>query len=165
MPRRIAWVAAITVMLAAVTGTIPAANAQEGVKAGILHCKKVPGSGVNLIIHSSSVVTCEFISSKGTEFYKGEAGIGFGIDLEWSDDKVISYTVIARAEDVAPGAYALAGKYYGARASATVGVGAGAQVLAGGGDKNVSLQPLALESGTGLGAAVGLGYLYLEPDK
>ena len=37
------------------------------------------------------------------------------------------------------------------------------QVLVGGGKKNITLQPIALEGGSGLGAAAGAGYLFLEP--
>ena len=141
----------------------PPAMAQQTLKVGVLHCEKVPGEGVNLLIHSVSVIDCAFITPDGRESYKGEAGIGLGIDLEWSNDKTISYAVVAATKNVPIGSHALAGKYYGVRGSASVGVGVGAQVLVGSGDKNVTLQPLAVESGTGFGVAGGLGYLYLEP--
>jgi len=152
--------------IAVTTALVPAtATAGEGIKVGILHCKKVPGKGINLLIHSVSVVDCELISPEGRERYRGEAGVGLGIDLDWTEDRTISYTVFAGAKDVQVGAHALVGKYYGARGSATVGVGVGAQVLVGGGSKNISLQPLAVETATGLGVAGGLGYLYLEAAK
>ncbi|MFT4561925.1 MAG: hypothetical protein ACI9BW_001668 [Gammaproteobacteria bacterium] len=35
-------------------------------------------------------------------------------------------------------------------------------VLIGGGAKNIGLQPLALETSTGIGVAGGLGFLYIE---
>jgi len=151
---------------AVATLVVPAAaTAGEGIKVGILHCKKVPGKGINLLIHSVSVVDCELVSPEGRERYRGEAGVGLGIDLDWTEDRTISYTVLAGAKDVTVGSHALVGKYYGARGSATVGVGVGAQVLVGGGSKNISLQPLAVETATGLGVAGGLGYLYLEAAK
>ncbi|MGH8590163.1 MAG: DUF992 domain-containing protein [Gammaproteobacteria bacterium] len=56
-------------------------------------------------------------------------------------------------------------KYTGAKASATAGVGVGANVLIGGGQKSFTLQPLSLTGSTGVGVAGGVGYLYLEPDK
>ncbi len=108
---------------------------------------------------------CEFVTPAGKEHYVAESGVGLGLDLEWSDDKVIRYSVLAATTDVRVGHYALTGKYYGAKASATAGVGVGAQVLVGAGDKNISLQPLALEGSTGLGAAAGISYLYLEPRR
>ena len=149
--------------VAMITALIPATTtAEEGIKVGILHCKQVPGKGVNLLIHSVSVIDCELVSPEGRERYRGEAGVGLGIDLDWTEDRAISYTVLAGAKDVKVGSHALVGKYYGARGSATVGVGVGAQVLVGGGSKNISLQPLAVETATGFGVAGGLGYLYLE---
>jgi len=57
----------------------------------------------------------------------------------------------------------LSGTYLGGQASATVGVGGGVAVMVGGGDQSFSLQPLALEVNSGLGAAAGIGYLSLEP--
>lgn len=129
---------------------------------GILHCKQIPGRGFNIIIHSESVFDCVLISPEGRERYVGEAGIGFGIDLEWTRDKTISYSVLAYEGSSVIGDHALAGTYIGAKASAGVVVGAGAQVLVGGGSNNISLQPLALESYSGLGATAGIGYLSLE---
>lgn len=43
------------------------------------------------------------------------------------------------------------------------GLGLGAKALLGGGAKNIGLQPLALETRTGLGASGGLSFLYIEP--
>jgi len=37
--------------------------------------------------------------------------------------------------------------------------------MLGGGDKNISLQPIAIETSTGLGAALGIGYLTLVPGE
>ena len=54
------------------------------------------------------------------------------------------------------------GKYFGTKASAAVGVGAGVQVLLGGFDKSFTLQPLAAGGVKGAGASLGIGYLYLQ---
>lgn len=141
----------------------PQAGAEGGVQLGILTCWKVPGSGMNLVISSSADVECEFASPYGKETYKGRSGIGIGLDLEWSAEKVIGYAVFGATSDVRMGSHSLAGKYVGGKVSATVGLGVGTQVLVGGGEKNITLQPLALEVSTGFGAAAGIGYLYLEP--
>ncbi len=136
-----------------------------GTKVGILTCKTVPNSGVNLILHSTVNVKCTFKSTAGgsVEKYKGETGIGLGIDLNINRQETIGYTVLSA--DFKPGTYQLAGKYGGAGASATVGAGVGAQVLIGGNKRSISLQPLVLSASTGAGVAAGLTYLYLEPDK
>ena len=141
----------------------PTAQAEQAIEVGVLTCDTVPGTGYNLIIRSTVDVTCTFTGSSGfEENYRGETGIGLGVDLNLDRDASIAFTVLA-AGDVDPGNYALAGKYVGGKASVTVGVGLGAAVLVGGGDKSFGLQPLALEGSTGLGLSGGIGYLYIEP--
>lgn len=135
-----------------------------GTKVGTLNCKTVPHSGVNLLIHSTTDVKCTFNSSAGDvkERYKGETGVGFGIDIDINREENLGYAVFSA--DFKPGTYQLAGKYGGAGGSATVGVGVGAQVLIGGNDRTISLQPV-ISGSTGGGVAAGLTYLYLEADK
>jgi hypothetical protein len=132
---------------------------------GVLQCVQIPGRGFNIIVHSKSVFDCVMISPEGRERYVGESGVGFGLDLEWTRDKAISYAVFAIEGSAVIGEYALTGTYVGGRASAAGVVGAGAQVLLGGGPRNVSLQPVALESFSGLGASAGIGYLSLKPAR
>ncbi|MFQ5763749.1 MAG: DUF992 domain-containing protein [Rhodospirillales bacterium] len=160
------WIAALVVALVAAGGG-PAGAASPGVKLGILKCDQVPGSGVNLLIHSTRHVRCLFTSVTGERqaFYKGETGIGLGIDLNWNKTESIAFTVLGASLDAGPGTHPLAGKYLGGRASASAGVGTGVQVLVGGGSNQFTLQPLAIESARGLGVAAGLGYLYLEPAR
>ena len=62
--------------------------------------------------------------------------------------------------NIAPGA--LAGNYVGATASATVGVGAGANVLLGGSSEQVTLQPVSVEGSVGLNVAAGIGEVELS---
>lgn len=141
------------------------AHAQEGVRIGVLKCKTIPGTQVQMVIHSSVGLSCVFETPNGTEKYKGESGIGLGVDLSWDRVESIAYAVISATKDYKMGSYSLTGEFFGAKASATAGVGAGAAVLVGGGKRNVTLQPLALETNTGVGVAGGVGYLFLAPDK
>jgi len=143
---------------------VPAAAEQAGIEIGILTCETVPGTRFNLIVRSTVDVECVFKGSQGgEEHYRGETGIGLGIDLNFGRQEQIAFTVLSAKSDVTPGSYALTGRYVGGKASATVGVGAGVAVLVGGGDKSFSLQPIALEGSTGLGVSGGIGYLYIEP--
>lgn len=136
----------------------------DGTKLGKLECKTVEGSGTNLLIHSTVDVNCTFSSTAGElENYKGETGIGLGIDLSF--DKQSSFVFAVMAADFKPGEYKFAGKYYGAGADATIGRGIGAGVLVGGSSKSVSLEPIGLSATRGAGVSGGLTYLYLEPDK
>lgn len=151
------------------TALFSATSAQagdEGLKVGVLVCSAIPDSGYNLIVTSSVKVRCKFTDVNGNkEFYVGETGIGLGVDLNFKTKEELGWTVLGATTDYKAGSHALAGKYAGAKASASVGVGTGAAVLVGGGNKNFSLQPVALEANQGIGAAGGLGYLYLEPYK
>lgn len=157
-------------LLAVATGApVQSAGAAEevstaGTKVGELVCKQVKGSRLNLILHSTADVKCEFKSTAGgsVEHYKGETGVGLGIDLNFKENEALVFAVFSA--DFKQGTYQLAGKYGGAGASAAVGAGVGAQVLVGGNGRTVSLKP-AVTTSTGVGASAGITYLYLEPDK
>jgi len=141
-----------------------AVQSTEGAKLGKLECQTVPGSGTNLLIHSTVDVTCTFTSTAGeSEHYKGETGVGLGIDLTFQKESTFVYVVMAA--DFKKGSYKFAGKYFGAGADATIGRGLGAGALIGGNKKSVSLQPIGLSATKGVGVSGGLTYLYLEPNE
>ena len=137
----------------------------SGFKVGILVCESIPGSRVNLVIHSTADVRCAFDNNGTIERYIGETGIALGLDISIKQDEKIAFTVLAASSDIRPGSYSLAGKYLGGQASAAAGIGLGARILVGAGDRNFSLQPLALETSTGLGASAGIGFLNIEADR
>jgi len=147
---------------------IPAGQATEkvvsqGAQIGMLECHTVEKGSYSLLIHSVANVRCRFEATGGViENYRGETGVGLGVDLHWDRKTKLVYTVVAA--NYKEGSYQLAGKYFGGGGSVTLGVGVGAQGLIGGGDKSISLQP-ALTGSKGTGLAAGLTYLYLEPDK
>ena len=60
---------------------------------------------------------------------------------------------------------ALAGHYGGATAEATVGAGLGANVLVGGSNRTVTLQPLSVQGQAGLNVAAGVAGLDLRPAR
>ncbi len=146
---------------------VPAAQAAKtsaGAKIGVLNCDTVPNSGFTLLIHSTVGVKCVFKSSQGiVEHYKGETGVGLGIDLHLDRETHTAYTVLAA--DFKKGEYQMAGKYVGAGGSASLGVGVGAHALIGGNDKSITLNPIAISGQKGIGVEGGLTYLYLEPDR
>jgi|TARA_R110002096_G_scaffold22675_28_gene72814 hypothetical protein len=154
-----------TLIIAAfVTGLYSATVAAEGgIEVGVLTCNVVPGSRVNLLIRSTADVECTYENGGVTEDYRGETGIALGLDLSFRSNEKMVFTVFAATDDVRPGAKALGGKYVGGQVSAAAGLGLGAKALVGGGAKNIGLQPLALETSTGIGIAGGLGFLYIEP--
>ncbi len=138
----------------------PTLAASKGVKIGVLTCD-VAG-GVGLIIGSSKAVDCTFEGTVGKrERYTGSIG-RFGLDIGVTTQGVMAWAVFA------PGklkAGALAGHYAGASAEATVAVGLGANVLVGGSDKSIALQPLSVQAQTGLNLAAGVASLRLKRAK
>ncbi|MDX8397489.1 MAG: DUF992 domain-containing protein [Mariprofundaceae bacterium] len=131
---------------------------------GTLKCKLFPHSGVNLLIHSSQDVRCKFITRDGSlvESYKGEIGIRFGIDISFSQRAVMLYSVLVKDVNITP--QQLAGKYFGVSGHAILGFAAGDSSPIEKINKTVLLQPVRA-SVSGVGAAAGLSYLYLEVDK
>jgi hypothetical protein len=135
----------------------PAAAAPHGVKVGVLTCDVASGWG--FVFGSSKDLHCTYAPSKGmAERYSGTVK-KFGVDLGYTSGGVIVWAVFAPSSDVRPGA--LQGDYAGASASAAVGVGVGANVLVGGMDKSIALQPVSLEGMTGLNVAAGIGAISL----
>ena len=151
---------AVLALLFAPFATVHADDAKGAV--GIITCKLIPGSKVNLLIHSSAGFDCVFDHGGVKDNYEGEAGIALGVDLQWTDQSTMSYTVMSSTGADKDWATALTGTYTGGKASAAFGVQLGAAALIGGGDDSIGLVPLAVEGGTGLGAAAGLGYLSLK---
>ena len=82
----------------------------------------------------------------------------FGLDIGITGDAYMIWGVFA------PGVvddWALAGRYGGASAEASAGVGAGANALFGG--DNITLQPLSVQVQTGINAALGVTSMTLDP--
>jgi len=140
------------------------APTSAGGKIGELKCHTIPGTGTNLLLHSTVDVKCTFASSAGeTEHYKGETGIGLGIDLHINHEAQFAYVVMGA--DFKKGTYKMAGKYGGAGASFSLGRGVGGGALIGGSSDSFSLTPIGISATKGWGVQGGLTYLFLEPDK
>jgi hypothetical protein len=136
----------------------PAQAAEHGVKVGTLTCHVASGWG--FVFGSSKDLHCNFRPNghKG-EHYAGSIS-KFGVDIGYTDGGELIWGVFAPTSDIRPGA--LEGDYAGATASATVGVGLGANVLVGGLDKSIALQPVSVEGNTGLNVAAGIGSITLK---
>lgn len=132
-------------------------EAKSGVNVGVLSCE-VEG-GIGLILGSSKDATCVFEKSGGgRERYVGNIS-KLGIDIGITEESYISWAVFAPGEI---GRGALAGSYGGASAEVTAGLGLGANVLVGGLEKSIALQPVSVQGQTGLNVAVGITDFTLE---
>jgi hypothetical protein len=148
--------AALTLAIA----TVPAAAQQDGrTRVGTLTCNISPGVG--MIIGGQRQLSCIFASVRGRarEAYEGtvstlglDIGATSGGQLAWA---VFAPTTLRRA--------ALAGTYAGATAGATVGAGASVNVLVGGSDRTVALQPISVQTQTGINIAAGVSTMELRP--
>jgi hypothetical protein len=133
------------------------AQAQGGAQVGTLTCNVASGWG--FVFGSSRALRCTFAGSGRTEHYAGTIQ-RFGVDIGFTQAGVLVWGVLAPTSNMAPGA--LAGNFVGATGSATVGVGAGANVLVGGSNRTISLQPVSFEGSTGLNVAAGIGAINLR---
>ena len=122
--------------------------------------------GVGFVFGSSKELTCLFNRTNGVaERYTGSIK-KFGVDIGFTKEAQIVWLVFAPG---GIGAGALSGAYAGATGSATVGVGVGvgvgANVLVGGSNKQVSLQPVSVEGSVGLNVAAGIAEVELRHMK
>lgn len=133
-------------------------SAQAGVNVGTLQCEVEGGWGH--VIASSRDMRCVFRPvDGGPEHYRGELR-RYGVDLGYTSDSKLIWGVVAPTSDMREGA--LEGEYAGASAQATAGIGLGANVLLGGLDRSIALQPLSIEGNTGVAVAAGVGVIVLR---
>ncbi len=147
---------AISILAATLFGAH--AQAASGIKVGVLSCSTK--GGIGYIIGSSKAIDCAFKPTSGArvEHYSGKLG-KLGVDIGVTNDSVVAWAVFAPGK-LKPGS--LAGSYAGVSAEATVGGGLGANVLVGGFEKSVNLQPISVQAQTGLNVAGGIGTLHLD---
>ena len=154
---------AFTAAAFAVALTAAPADAEgiQRVKAGTLSCDI--SAGIGLIIGSQKQVTCMFTPTTPgpREVYVGTIS-KFGLDIGATAGGQMVWAVYAPTTRRFG---ALAGNYGGATAEATVGLGAGVNVLVGGSDRTVALQPVSLEGQVGLNLAAGVAGLDLVPAR
>ncbi|MBR1132774.1 DUF992 domain-containing protein [Bradyrhizobium iriomotense] len=146
--------------LALALATVPATAQEAGrPRVGTLTCNIAPGVG--MIVGGQRQLNCIYASARGRtrEAYEGtvstlglDIGATSGGQLTWA---VFAPTTLRRA--------ALAGTYAGATAGGTVGAGVGANLLVGGSDRTVALQPVSVQAQTGVNVAAGVSRMELRP--
>ena len=152
-------VLAATAAVMVVAGGLATTAQAAGIEVGTLNCK-VEG-GVGLIIGSSKGLSCVFRPAGGGGAHRYVGSVDkLGVDIGWTNESRIIWTVFAATTDIPYGA--LAGKYGGASAEATVGIGVGANALVGGLQNSFTLQPVSVQGQTGLNVAGGLARITLR---
>jgi hypothetical protein len=154
---------AIVILAAGALIAFPiSASAQANrTKVGTLTCD-ISG-GIGLIIASKKDVTCMFTPGERgpREVYVGAIS-KFGLDIGATAGGEMVWAVYAPTNRRFG---ALAGHYGGATAEATVGAGLGANVLVGGSNRTVALQPVSIQGQAGLNVAAGVAGLDLRPAR
>jgi hypothetical protein len=154
-----AAIAAVSIAYAGAASAAP-----HGVKIGTLACHV--SSGWGFVFGSSRDLHCDFHPARGPEGERYKGSISkFGVDIGYTSGGEMIWEVFAPSSDMRHGA--LQGDYAGATAGAAVGVGANANVLVGGLDRSIALQPVSIEGEEGLNVAAGIGAInlsYVHPD-
>ncbi len=147
-------------MAAAALGAVlvlPADAQPSRVQVGKLACSI--SAGVGLLVGSQRNVSCNFQPDGGPP----EAYIGtitkIGLDVGFTTGGAMVWGVFT---DTNRYAGMLSGTYAGVQAEATIAAGLGANVLVGGSNCSVALQPLSVQGQTGLNVAAGVGALELH---
>jgi|HubBroStandDraft_6_1064221.scaffolds.fasta_scaffold1488089_2 hypothetical protein len=131
--------------------------AAQQVRAGVLTCDVSAGMG--LVLSSQKLVSCSF-NPEGPgmrEDYDGSI-TKYGIDLGLTHSGRMVWAVFS---NTVAGPGFLAGDYFGATGELTVAAGLGANVLFGGSNRTVALQPISLSGQTGFNLAIGVAALQL----
>ncbi|MBI3436203.1 MAG: DUF992 domain-containing protein [Proteobacteria bacterium] len=137
----------------------PDAHAQSRLRVGVLEC--AGAGGANFIIAGVHEFNCTFRPDTGPapEFYRGIIR-NIGVDIGFTNRSTLTWAVFAPTQRIGRGA--LSGTYGGVTASATVGVGLGANALVGGSNNTFALQPLSVGGQTGLQVAGGVATFELQ---
>src|SRR6202020_583934 len=137
---------------AALVASFAGAFAQQPmqrVRVGILECRG--GSSVGFIVGSVTNLGCVLRVDGFPEDRYVATIRKVGLDIGITEETALAWGVFAPTKRLGPGD--LSGNYAGAQGSATIGVGAGGNVLVGGSNNSIALQPLSLQGQVGLSVA------------
>ena len=152
------------VATSALVASLAGARAQQPiqrVQVGVLECRG--GASIGFIVGSVTNLGC-VLRVDGMPDDRYIATIRkVGVDLGITQELALAWGVYAPVARLGPGD--LSGNYAGAQGSASVGVGVGGNVLVGGSNNSIALQPLSVQGQVGLNVAAGLESLELRPGR
>lgn len=129
-----------------------AATAQNSTQVGTLSCDV--SRGIGMFVVEKQTLACVYQDQGGkVENYAGSID-QFGVALGEVKNGHLIWGVAAVTSGLPAGA--LAGTYTGVGANASFGAGAGANILVGGSDRSLSLQPISVEGQQGINIAGGV---------
>ena len=152
--------AVLTTLVASIAGA-SAQQPMQRVQVGVLECRG--GASVGFIVGSVTHLGC-VLRVDGMPEDRYIATIRkVGLDLGITQESALAWGVFAPVARLGPGD--LSGDYAGAQGSATLGVGVGGNVLVGGSNNSIALQPLSVQGQVGVNIAAGLESLELRPGR
>lgn len=153
--------AIVALLIAPTAGATGFALAEDRIEVGHLRC--FVDSGTGYVVGSVKDISCTFTPAEEAREPDPYFGIisKLGLDIGFTDESVIEWLVIAPTNALYDRG-ALSGDYVGASASASFAVGLGANVLVGGSDQTFALQPISVQTGTGINFAAGVAEMQLR---
>ncbi len=137
----------------------PAFAQRQPVRVGGLTCDT--GPRVGLVLGSRQQMTCVFRSNAtGRRYHYTGRITRLGLDVGVTGRGRLFWGVFAPTSHIGPGT--LRGNYVGASGNASMILGLGANVLVGGSNRTISLQPLSVEGQFGVNLALGVAGLTLR---
>lgn len=144
------------IALVAAMTAVPARAANERIEVGVLKCEVVKAD--TSLLGSWRDLACSFRGPNVRETYRGDI-TRLGLELGEAKTTSIWWAVLAPATGSYKGV--LEGHYTGVSAEATPGIGIGANVLIGGFDRSIILQPISVQGQTGVNIGAGVAGLRL----
>jgi hypothetical protein len=161
MPRSTILAGLAATLLVASSAAAQAQQPMQRVQVGVLECRG--GASVGFVVGSVTNLGC-VLRVDGMPEDRYVATIRkVGLDLGITQESALAWGVFAPVARLGPGD--LAGNYAGVQGSATLGVGAGGNLLVGGSNNTIALQPLSLQGQVGVSIAAGLESLELRPGR
>lgn len=130
------------------------------IKLGTLTCKSE--GAVGLVLGSQEKLECALTPADGSDVRHYDGTITrIGLDIGVRGESVLVWTVLGSTTETS---YEnLGGEFAGVSADVAAGIGVGANVLVGGNQKSVVLQPVSVKGGTGIALAAGVSGFSLKP--
>jgi hypothetical protein len=152
------------IAMGVLAGSLAGSNAQQPMQrlqVGVLECRG--GASIGFVVGSVTNLGC-VLRVDGMPDDRYIATIRkVGVDLGITQESALAWGVYAPVARLGIGD--LSGTYAGAQGSASVGVGAGGNMLVGGSDNSIALQPLSVQGQVGINVAAGLESLELRPGR
>jgi hypothetical protein len=148
-------------MLSSLVSPCHAQQPAQKVQVGVLEC--LGGASVGFLVGAVVNLRCVLRINGMPEDYYVATLQKVGLDIGFTESTALAWSVFAPVAQ--PGRGDLAGTYVGVDAMAAAVVGVGGNVLLGGSNNSIALQPVSVQATTGVIVAAGVERLDLQPGR